>query len=69
MTYFIFLHFRAKQELAVKRREEMRTGGGAPPADLPIESDKVLAILGTELLDIGNPFDLDAMSATCEFLL
>ncbi|XP_050698788.1 myb/SANT-like DNA-binding domain-containing protein 3 [Eriocheir sinensis] len=57
------LKVKAKQEHAVKRREDMRTGGGAPPADLPKESDQVLTILGTDLHDIGNPFDLDAMPA------
>lgn len=47
----------------------MRTGGGAPPADLPKEDETVLTVIGPELKDIGNPYDLDVMPGTCEFQL
>lgn len=67
--YLLFLHFRAKQDLATLKRECMRTGGGSPPADLPKESDQVLTMLGTDLHDAGNLFDNDAMPAMCKFLL
>lgn len=65
----LFLCFRAKKTDSENRRELYRTGGGAPPADLPAESEKILTMIGPELLDIGNPYDFDAMPATCEFLL
>ncbi|KAG0724346.1 hypothetical protein GWK47_005204 [Chionoecetes opilio] len=56
------LKIKAKQEHAVKRREERKTGGGAPPADLPEETDNVLAILGDDIKDLGNQYDDDEMA-------
>jgi len=52
-----------KHEHATKRRSALRTGGGAPPPDLPQESEKVLDILGPEINDIGNPYDDDGTSS------
>lgn len=64
----LFLYFRAKKTDSENRRDTYRTGGGAPPVDLPAETEKVLSVIGPELLDIGNPYDLDAMPATGEVL-
>ncbi|XP_045107559.1 uncharacterized protein LOC123502501 [Portunus trituberculatus] len=48
------------------KRELKRTGGGPPPAAVSNESDQVLAILGSDIEDIGNPYDLDAMPSTAK---
>ncbi|XP_045101889.1 uncharacterized protein LOC123498640 [Portunus trituberculatus] len=60
------LKVKAKHEDALMKRELKRTGDGPPPAAVSNESDQVLAILGSDIEDIGNPYDLDAMPSTAK---
>lgn len=41
----------------------MKTGGGDPLADLPLESEKLRNILVPDIQDTGNPYDNDSMSS------
>ncbi|XP_050707377.1 myb/SANT-like DNA-binding domain-containing protein 3 [Eriocheir sinensis] len=57
------IRVKANQEDARQKREIFRTSGGTPPKVLTPETEQVLSILGTDIQDIGNPYDHDAMSS------
>lgn len=57
-TYIPYLYYRAKQDNASFKREARKTGGGAPPT-LSEDTAKVLSMIGSEVNDLGCPFDCD----------
>ncbi|KAK3866127.1 hypothetical protein Pcinc_028325 [Petrolisthes cinctipes] len=45
------------------KREEKKTGGGAPPPEVPKDVEKVLSFIAPEVNDLGCDFDDDALPA------